>query len=47
MPKEKFDQVKLATSHEIPPDSIARELNLSTAEVDRAIIAATYEAYQR
>jgi hypothetical protein len=35
----------IATSHEIPPDAIARELKVSDKEVNKAILAKTYADY--
>jgi hypothetical protein len=45
MPVGKFQQVKIANDHSITPDVIARNLSLSEKEVNRAILARTYDDY--
>ena len=41
----KFQQVKIALSHQIPAETIAKELNLTKDEVHKAELAKTYDAY--
>jgi hypothetical protein len=45
MPVGKFQQVKIALSHQIPAETVAKELNLTKDEVHKAELAKTYEAY--
>jgi len=45
MPKRKYDQVKLSAQHDIPSDTIARELGLKLTEVNDAIVSVDYEQY--
>ena len=45
MSKTHFEQVKVATHHELPPDAIARNLGLTQKEVNRAVLARNYDEY--
>ena len=45
MPRDKFDRVKLSVTHDIPADVIARELHVPLGEVNKAIMAKSYETY--
>lgn len=45
MPVNKFQQVKIAVSHQVPEETIARELHLAPNDVKKAVLAKTYEDY--
>jgi hypothetical protein len=45
MPRHKFEQVKISSTHEIPSDVVARELHVPLDEVNKAIVAKDYESY--
>lgn len=47
MPIAKFQQVKIAISHQVPAETIARELHLTPDEVHKAELAKTYDTYAR
>lgn len=40
-----YAQVRFAFEHQLPEDSIARNLGLSSAEVQRAVLSKDYETY--
>jgi hypothetical protein len=44
---DKFEQVKIAQSHDIAADVIANELGLTLNEVNSAILAKTYDDYAK
>lgn len=45
MSEHHFTQCRLSAQHEIPQEVIARELNLATREVEKAILAYDYASY--
>lgn len=45
MPVGKFQQIKIATSHDVPQDVIAQEMHLEEPEVQKAILSKTYADY--
>ncbi len=47
MSAEKFERVKIAQSHDIPADTIARELGLPLTEVNAEFLKKSYEAYRQ
>ncbi len=46
MPLDKFQQVKIATSHDVPQDVIAKEMGLAPDEVQKVILSITYADYE-
>ena len=44
--KSAFDRVKISVAHDIPADVVARELSLTTKQVNEIILARDYDSYK-